>query len=262
MSTDLKPIAAKGFLSLFAAASLGFGCSGRLTAQNPQNIGKDKPDQAPVAVEKDQPPRESKVDKLVVPKTKLDDLSFQQLTVELNKMTERFGKIDYQNRSYSFDSKAALEAGYDQELVKLAEEMVDWQNQRGQDSKRGVSIFGNPDYTPSTEKHPRLIRLMQRMTENSKINKEKAVPGKKSPKASEPLEVLLLKAITICPILQDGLRLTGTLSHHNTLLITEHLDLVTRKLLIIWECKVRVTIQNFGLKEKQPVKQKMVTTTT
>lgn len=170
-----KPIAIIRLLSLLVAVSLGVGCSGKLIAQDSR---KSHPDQAPVFVEENPPMKESKVDKLVVPKTKLDNIPFGKLNADLNKITNQFGKIDYKNWSHSFDSQGARKAGYDDELIKLAEEMMDFQNQMANDAKAGKQIFGNPDYTPSTEKHPRLIRLHQRASEQLK-DKTKALPPEK-----------------------------------------------------------------------------------
>ncbi|PZO13041.1 MAG: hypothetical protein DCF25_16690 [Leptolyngbya foveolarum] len=80
-------------------------------------------------------------------------------------MIERFGTLDPDTHQLTFDSREAIEAGVDNELVTLGEELVGYQNNLVMDLKSGRAYIGNGE-RPDPQEYPRLRRFQERAAES------------------------------------------------------------------------------------------------
>ncbi len=99
--------------------------------------------------------------------TSLDSIQIDTLEAALNSVTEQFGTLDPSTHQATFDSKEAKRAGIDHELIKLAEELVGYQNNLVRDLRSGRAYIGNGE-RPNPQEYPRLRRFQQRATERAR----------------------------------------------------------------------------------------------
>ncbi len=104
---------------------------------------------------------------LSLPSTSLDSIQIGTLGAALNSVTEQFGTLDPSTHQATFDSREARRAGIDDELIKLAEELVGYQNNLVRDLRSGRTYIGNGE-RPNPQEYPRLRRFQQRAAERAR----------------------------------------------------------------------------------------------
>jgi hypothetical protein len=102
-----------------------------------------------------------------IPSTSLDSIPVETLDADLKSVTERFGTLDQTTHQATFDSREARRAGIDNELIRLAEELVRYQNNLVRDLESGRTRMGNRD-RPNSREYPRLRRFHQRAAERGR----------------------------------------------------------------------------------------------
>ncbi len=102
-----------------------------------------------------------------LPSTSLDSIQIDTLQADLSSVTEQFGTLDPSTHQATFDSREARRAGIDSELIRLAEELVRYQNSLVGDLRSGRTRIGNGE-GPNSREYPRLRRFQQRASERGR----------------------------------------------------------------------------------------------
>lgn len=102
-----------------------------------------------------------------LPSTSLDSIQIDTLDADLKAVTEQFGTLDPSTHQATFDSREARRAGIDNELIRLAEELVRYQNSFVGDLRSGRARIGNGE-RPNSREYPRLRRFQQRASERGR----------------------------------------------------------------------------------------------
>jgi len=105
------------------------------------------------------------------PPDSLDSLSFEALDAKVLEIGKQFGKLDPGTHLATFDAKAAKDAGYDSDIIRLVKEQVDFQNDLVGALKSGKTRMG--EFKPSAEKYPKLKRFHDRAAAEAKKPKSK-----------------------------------------------------------------------------------------
>ena len=113
------------------------------------------------------PPQNADEEDLSLPSTSLDSIQIDTLEATLHSVIEQFGTLDPSTHQATFDSREARRAGIDNELIRLAEELVGYQNNLVKDLRSGRAYIGNGE-GPDPQKYPRLRRFQQRAAERAK----------------------------------------------------------------------------------------------
>lgn len=105
-----------------------------------------------------------------LPSTSLDSIQIDALDADLKSVTEQFGTLDPDTHQATFDSREARIAGIDNELIRLAEELVRYQNGLVRDLRSGRTRIGNGQ-RPNPQEYPRLRRFQQRAAERGRAER-------------------------------------------------------------------------------------------
>lgn len=166
-----------GFMSVIALAGIGEYVRAQSNQVDTSKVIETRPPIAPVVVEKDPKPESSPEVSADLPATPLDSVPIDKLNENLRKL-DRFAKLDNSTHQVTFDSKAAKEAGFDNEEIKLAEELYQHQNQLVSDLKSGKTQIGAPNTRPDSVKFPRYAKFRARVSEQAKTKGVDSQPKK------------------------------------------------------------------------------------
>ncbi len=96
----------------------------------------------------------------------LNAMDLESLSAKLLEVDEQFVKLNPNTHIATFNAKAAINAGYDSEIVSLVKEQIDFQNELVRDLKSGKTKIGQT--RPSPQKYPKLRRFEDRASEKAK----------------------------------------------------------------------------------------------
>jgi hypothetical protein len=116
-------------------------------------------------------------EELSLPSTSLDSIEIDTLDADLKSVTEQFGTLDPNTNQATFNSREARRAGIDNELIRLAEELVSYQNNLVRDLRSGRARIGNRE-RPNPRTYPRLRRFQQRATERGRPRRSNSLGSK------------------------------------------------------------------------------------
>lgn len=166
MFTAISTVSALILLGLLPSQA-GLPKSGMILGQNSNTEPSvaPSPSVAPVRTEKPEPSPEPSVELPSAPDP-LDAVELESLNAKVLEVNEQFVELNPSTHIASFNAKAAKDAGYDSDIIKLVKEQIDFQNELVTDLKAGKTKVGKT--RPSPQKYPKLRRFEDRAKEKAK----------------------------------------------------------------------------------------------